>query len=192
MSHLSTSNTRLSADDRYELATQAQNQQRLNYPQHLIVLGLLLVFVSIVVLAIAWQIRSKAQESNFKHANGLVQIDDLINQIRALEEERLNNPQQDIYKPIPDMRSRLSRFASQAKLENELGLPKNSTSRPEGDARRMTFPYTVRDPSLEHLLDWIKISTQQIPGLQVTDLTIKPANQDWTMSVTLSRYERIE
>jgi hypothetical protein len=192
MSHLSTSKSRLSPDDRYELATIAQNQQRLNYPRHLIVIGILLVFISIVVLAIAWQVRSEAQSTNTKTANGLIQIDDLINQIRTLEQAQISDPQQDIYKPISDMRSRLSRFAAQANLEYELGLPKNSTSRPEGTARRMTYPYTVRDPSLEHLLDWIKISTEQIPGLQVTDLTIKPANQDWTMSVTLARYERIE
>jgi len=37
MSTLDARQTRLSADDRYELASRAQNQQRLNAPKHLIV-----------------------------------------------------------------------------------------------------------------------------------------------------------
>lgn len=184
------SGNRMNADDRYELAAQAQNQQRLNYPKHLIALGLLLVFVSLVALIIAWQMRSGAQAKNLKRTNELAQIEQLITQITALELTQMNNPDQDMFQAIPDMLSQLKRFGTQANLEHDIGLPRNPKVRPEGNAKLMTYPYTLRDSSLEHLLDWIKISTDQIPGLSVTDLEIKPAKSDWTMKVTLSRYER--
>lgn len=192
MSSLNTSSTRLSADDRYELAARAQNQQRLNYPTHLIVLGSLLVFVSIVMLVIAWQVRSSAQSTNFKRTNEIVQIEQLISEIQSLKASRASDLTLDQNAPIPDMLSKLKRYAAQANLDNELGIPRNPTSRTEGNARKMTYPYTVIDPSLEHLLDWVKISMDQIPGLEVTDLEIKPTKLSWTMKVTLARYERIE
>ncbi len=192
MSHLEISHDRLSADDRYELAAKAQNQQRLNYPTHLIALGLILVFASIVVLAIAWQVRARAHKDNLKAANNLAQIKLLINDIQLLEMAQTNDSNFDEHTPIPDMLSKFKRYASQAKLKNELGIPKNPTSRREGNARKMTYPYTVMDPSLEHLLNWVKIATEQTPGLKVTDLEIKPTKLNWTMRVTFTRYERIE
>ncbi len=187
---------RLSDDDRYELASIAQNQQRLNYPQHLILIGIMLVVVSIVALVVGWQSRSGAQKNNIKQANDLVAIESTISQIIALEQAQESNPDQDLLQPIPDMFSRLERYATQAQLESKLVLPKGnsqSRSRPiAGNATQKIYPYTIKDPSLEHLLDWIEISTSQIPGLEVRDIEIEPAKNDWTMKVTLSRYERNE
>jgi len=183
---------RLSADDRYELAAKAQHQQRLNYPTHLIALGLILVFASIVILAIAWQVRSSAHKAHLKVASKLVQIEQLVAEIQAIERAQTNDSTLDEHAPIPDMLSKFKRYASQAKLKNELGIPIKPTSRREGNARKMTYPYTVMDPSLEHLLDWVKISLDQTPGLEVTDLEIKPTKLNWTLKVTFTRYERIE
>ncbi len=189
--------SRLSDDDRYELASIAQNQQRLNYPQHLILIGIVLVVVSIVALIAGWQSRSGAQKQNIKQANDLVAIENTISQIIALQQAQENDPGQDLLQPIPDMFSRLERYATQAKLESKLVLPKGNSnqtrSRPiAGNATQKIYPYTIKDPSLEHLLDWIEISTGQIPGLEVRDIEIQPAKNDWTMKVTLSRYERNE
>ncbi|MGV6815264.1 MAG: hypothetical protein ACWA5W_09700 [Phycisphaerales bacterium] len=194
---MSTINTRydqprLSKDDRYELAAIAQNQLRLNSPKHLLALGIFCVVISLVILAIAWQSRAGAEKSLAKRQRELTQINQLITQITALEAAQASNPDQDRFKPIPDMLSQLKRFGTQAQLEHDIGLPKNQKSLPEGNAILKKYPYVLRDPSLERLLDWIRISTEQIPGLEVTDLTIKPAKNDWTMTVTLSRYERKE
>jgi len=190
MSSLRTPSGRLSPDDRYELAARAQNQQRLNYPRHLIVLGGLLVFISIVLLAIAWQIRSSAISSNTKKADDLVRIKQYIGDINALALAQKINPRQNEYDRIDDILSQFQRLASQSKLEHDIGLPIRPKTIPVGNARKLTYPYTVRDNSLEHLLDWVKISKEQIPGLEVSDLSIKPNTQDWTLTVTFTRYER--
>jgi len=189
MSHETTPSGRMSPDDRFELAARAQSQQRLNDPKHLIVLGALFLLVSIVVLVVAWRVRSSAERTNNRRGNELAQIQSLTAEIDTLRAAQASDPDQDRFEPINDLLSRLQRFASQSKLEHELGIPKQQ-SRPEGNTRLRTYQYTLRDPSLAHELDWITLSTQQIPGLNVTDLTIKPAKQDWTITVTLSRYER--
>jgi len=191
MSQLGTSTDRLSVDDRYELAARAKSQHRLNYPSHLIVLSLLLVFVSIVVLVISWRVRSAALKANIVESNKVVQIELIIAEIRSLEETQANNSSTDQYAPIPDMLLRFKRYATQANLTNELGIPKTA-SQPEGSARKMRYTYTVRDPSIEKLLEWVQISIKQVPGLKVSDLSITPSKTDWTMTVTLARYERTQ
>jgi Na+-transporting methylmalonyl-CoA/oxaloacetate decarboxylase gamma subunit len=191
MSLQGTSSDRLSVDDRYELAAKAKSQHRLNNPSHLIVLGVLLVFVSIVVLVIAWRVRSAAIETNVRKSNQVVQIDQIIAQIRELEQTQASSSAADRYAPIPDMLLRFKRYAAQAKLSNELGIPKTSTQ-PQGDARKLIYTYTVRDPSLERLLEWVKISTQQVPGLEINDITIKPSKTDWTITTIFARYERTQ
>lgn len=190
MSALGTSNTRLSSDDRYELAAMAQNQQRLNYPTHLIVMGGMLVFVALIIVVVAWQSRSSASKQLERRGYELEQVKSLITEINALQLSLATKSSLDEFEPILDIYSKLEDFATQAKLETKLGPPSNPQSLPQGNARKKTYPYTVRDSSLEHMLDWINISTQQIPGLEVQDITIKPTAQAWTMVVTLSRYER--
>jgi len=196
MSRIGTSDNfvggRLSADDRYELASRAQNQQRLNYPKHLIFVGVLLVVVSIIVLVLAWQSRAGAQTSNTRRAYELTQIEALIANIQTLEQSQSTETSQDQFQPIPDILSKFKQYARQAKLSTELGLPNQPKSRLMGNARLMTYPYAIRDPSLEHLLDFVKITTSQIPGLEVTDMMIKPGKQDWLLTITLSRYERTQ
>lgn len=190
MTTLDANNTRLTPDDRYELATRAQNQQRTNSPRHLIMLGVLLLIVSLIVLGIAWQTQAAAVNANNKAARELVKIENLISEIRALKLAQQQSGQEDIYKPLPDILSTLQGLAKQAQFESDLGLPRNPINRPEGNAILKTYPYTVSDPSLEHLLDWVRLAQQQIPGLQVRELSIQPRNQNWTMSVVLARYER--
>lgn len=190
MTTLDAGNTRLTPDDRYELATRAQNQQRTNSPRHLIILGLLLLIVSLIVLGIAWQTRAAAMRSNERAARELVKIENLISEIQALKLAQQQSGQVDIYKPLPEILSTLQNLAKQAQFEADLGLPRQPLSRPEGNAILKTYPYTVSDPSLEHLLDWVHLSQEQIPGLQVRELSIQPRNQHWTLSITLVRYER--
>ena len=196
MSHLGTSESllggRLSPDDRYELASRAQSQQRLNYPKHLIVLGAFLVIISLVVLFVAWRSLSAAQKTHERKAYQLTQIQEIIGNINTLEQSQANNTGLDQFQPINDILSKFKQYARQAKLSKELGLPKQPKSRNMGNAKLLTYPYAVRDPSLEHLLNWVKISTNQIPGLEVTDMTIKPGKQDWLLTITFSRYERVE
>lgn len=180
----------MTPDDRYELATRAQNQQRSNSPRHLIMLGALLLVISLIVLGVTWQTQAAAAKTNAQTARDLVKIENLIIEIEALKLAQSSKTEEDIYKPLPDILSTLQNLAKQAQFESDLGLPRNPINRPEGNAILKTYPYIVSDPSLEHLLDWVRLAQQQIPGLQVRELSIQPRNQNWTMSVVLARYER--
>lgn len=181
----------LSKDDRYELAALAQNQQRLNAPRHLIMLGLGLVVIALIVLLISWRSKVGALKDNADLAYKLQSISRLITDITVLEAAQQDNQQDDIFKPIPDLRSRLKGYGTQSGVPNLPSVPAQSI-RPMGDAQLISYTYTVIDPSIEHMLDWITLSTEQVPGLFVNELELKPGKQDWTMTVKLSRYQRKE
>ena len=196
MTQLNPTKTRLSDDDRYELATVAQIHERANSPKHLVVLGLFVVLVSLVILIFAWRIKAGAIENNRRKADELTRIHELIANIETLENAQNVNPLQDENQPIPDILSQFKRYATQAKIERDIGLPSNNnkTSRvqPMLNSTKIIYPYSVRDPSLASLLDWVQISTEQIPGLGVQEITIKPEAKNWFLKVTFVRYERNE
>ncbi len=190
MSTLDTNHARLSADDRYELAARAQNQQRLNAPRHLIVFGIILLFIALITLGVAWQTRASSIEKNRKAARDLVKIEGLITEIQTLQATLDSSPDDDILQPLPDILSNLDALGKRAGLST-IGLPKNQSSRPEGDAVLRTYPYqNIRDKSLENLLNWVRLAEQEIPGLHVREIVIEPRSTTWTLDVVLARYER--
>ena len=190
MSTLSANNARMTPDDRYELATRAQNQQRLNSPRHLIMLGLLLLIIALIVLGVAWQTRAAAMKKNELAANNLVRVENLIEEIRVLKATQASSTQRDQFEPLPDLYSTLQSLGTRAQLQNDIGIPRNPGSRQEGNAVLKTYTYQINDPSLEHLLDWVKLAEQEIPGMYAQSLEIQPRNQFWHMEVVLARYER--
>lgn len=191
MSTIDARQTRLSADDRYELASRAQNQQRLNAPKHLIVLGGLLLVIALIAAGVAWQTQSAAIDKNRKAARDMVRIETLIMEITRVQATQTANPDSDITKPLPDILSTLDNLGKRAGLESGIGLPRNQNTRPEGDLILRTYPYnTVRDDSLEDLINWVRLCEQEIPGMHVREISIEPRSTAWSMDVVLARYER--
>lgn len=190
MSAIDAGNARLTPDDRYELATRAQSQQRLNSPRHLILLGMLLLVIAFIVLGIAWQTRAAAIKRNELAASKLAQVEALIEEIQTLEVMQQNSSTKDMFEPLPDILSTLQSLGQRAQLENDIGIPRNPGSRPEGNAILKTYPYNINDPALENLIEFAKLAQSEIPGLQLSELELQPRNQYWSMSVVFTRYER--
>jgi hypothetical protein len=187
-----TDNTRLSPDDRYELASRAVMHERQSRPVHLVVFGIVVFVASLIFLAIAWQHNSNANKKLVSNSVAQINVERMIDQINTLQAAQSESTSDDEFAPIPDILTRLTRIGQQVGLENELGLPKNTAPRTEGSTRLLTYPYTVRDTSLENILQWIQTSQGQIPGLQIREMTINLNAKSWLVKVTLSRYERID
>lgn len=183
---------RLSPDDRYELASRSLMHERRSRPVHLVALGIIILVVSLVTLAIAWQHDRSAGRTLRSNQVASINADRMITQITELNNTQDQSTGDDEFAPIPDILTRLERIALQVGLENDFPLPKTTTPRTEGSTRLLTYPYTVRDNSLERILDWIQTSQEQIPGLQIREITINLNTASWIVKVTLTRYERIE
>jgi type II secretory pathway pseudopilin PulG len=191
MSTLDANKARLSADDRYELASRAQNQERVNSPRHFVAFGIVLLVIAFVVLVSAWRSQVNSVKQNEFAATTLVDIENTIEEIRALEAQGDSSPDSGIYDPLPDILSTIQSLGKEANLKSDVRLPRNQGERTEGEAILKTYPYdNINDPSLERLLDWVRLAEEKIPGLHVREISITPRQQHWSMNIVLARYER--
>jgi len=184
--------SRLSPDDRYELASRAVMHERQSRPVHFVVMGMFVFVASLIFLAVSWNHNSAADDKLVNNSVELINVERMINQIAELETARSQSTGDDMFAPIPDILTRLTRIGEQVGLENDLNLPRNPPARTEGAARLLSYQYTIRDASLERILMWIQRSQDQVPGLQVREITINLNAKSWLVKVTLTRYERIE
>ena len=86
----------------------------------------------------------------------------------------------------------LKSIAASVGLESLAGVLPKTSSNNLSNATKNNYTYTVRDESLENILAWVQASTEQIPGLRVSSIDIKPTNTTWTVQVVMYRYERFE
>ncbi len=182
---------RLSADDRYELATIAENQARSNRPRHLISFGIVLIAISLVVLFVAWRAKESAHVKLERQNYKLVNIKQIISEIELIESTQSEIENQRENDTISDIYSRFEQCALQANLDVDIGTATRRTQ-PMGNSKRVVYPYSVRDPSLTKLLDWITISVDQIPGVGVQEIKLSPEKDNWLVKVSFVRFERNE
>jgi len=182
----------IGADDRYELAARASARERASRPTHLIALSLVLFMIATVALALGWRANTGAVASLSESRTRSSEVERLLSRIADLQAAEAQQTGDDPFRPIPDLLTRLTRIAEEVGLENPLALPENTSPRVFGSSRRLAYPYTIRDSSLERVLEWIERSMDRIPGLRVRELTLTPNRRNWVVQVTLSRYERIE
>ncbi len=183
--------SRYSADDRYELASRAQSQQRRNHPTHLVVLGALVLVISLIVLVVAWQKDRTAHTSLLNKSAMLDTIKGEIATLDALERVAESSPRRAEFDKITDMISRQDAIAASVGLGDALGLPKTNSQK-KGDATLNEYTYSVQDVSLEKMLAWVQAAVRQIPGLKISMIDVRPVNSSWSIKVTMYRFERIE
>ena len=181
---------RASLDERFEIASAASQAERENRPRHLVLLATVLLAASMIYLSVEASERATAR----RHLKSRLSEAERIEQM-ALELERLDNEVEEnsagsgVGTPMPNVLSELEDFAAEAGLRDELSH-RRGPGRPEGGATLYTYPYELRDPSLENVMTWLQLSVDGIPGLEVQSIRIRPEVASWSVNVTLSRWER--
>ena len=183
--------TRFTPDDRYEMASRAQSQQRRNHPTHLVLLGVVVLAVSLIVLAFAWRSDSKAHKDLLNKSFKLDSIKSEIATLDALQAQSESTGRNAEFDKITDMISRQDSIAASVGLGGALGLPKTNSQK-KGNAILSEYTYSVQDISLEKMLAWVQAAIQQIPGLKISMIEVRPVNTNWSLKVTMYRFERIE
>lgn len=186
---------RLSDDDRYELSQRAAASTRASKPTAPLVVGALALLVGVAALLWASMKRADAIDRLESQRRRLEQVASIEQRLAAIETRRRQGAT-GVHAPLTDLLSRLERAAADAGI-TRLNFPTENSSDQQGVIdHRLT--YTIRNESLEDVLEWINIATQRIPGLEVYDvrLVISPAGRgsdtsnSWIVTVTLARWER--
>lgn len=183
--------TRMTEDDRYQLASRAEAVARANRPTHLVFFAALVLGVALVVAILAWRADAGAGRSLRNRVAELTQIRDRADRLATLRAQLAGSPAEDRNRPIPDLLSTMGALAREAGLSDPPAVPSTDNDPFEG-ARRVSYTYTVRDESVENLVGWVELATERIPGMHTRRITLKPQANAWTMDVTFARFERLD
>ncbi|MEQ8770159.1 MAG: hypothetical protein RIB60_06585 [Phycisphaerales bacterium] len=188
---MSVDRPRLTPDERYEAAAIAAARQRRNQPRGLVVLGGVLFLGACVALLGAWVSRASAQEELLTQRGETLEVQRLAAELSAYRDARAADPARTrVFAPDPNFRSKVANAARQVGLAqaDDFITPQQSNRTVQG-GRRVDWPYSLTDPDLEAVLEWIRLVTRQIPGTFVSNIDVRPQGNQWRVEVTLSYYE---
>jgi hypothetical protein len=181
------------ADRRLELAAFAARTAQANQPRHLVILAGVIALAGLVTLISAWTGYAAAKAELRKERATADHVVRLAGDLRTLiEDEARAGPT-----PAEGGQRVLTRI-EQASVEAGLTSPARAPLRtasnriPNTNVVRVTRDYEVRDPDLGKIIAWIKRSTSQVPGLEVSAIVLKPEPQQWYARITFTRLERAE
>ncbi len=182
---------RATLDDRFAIASSASATERLNRPRHLVLLSVVLLAGAFLYLASALSERATALRAMKRQQSEAEKIIATAEELALLDERSASDPTSAFGAPIPLMLSRLEEYAREAGLTQALSH-RRGPGETKGGATMYRYPYDIRDPNLESVMLWLEKCVEGIPGLEVQSLGIRPEAQSWYVSVTLTRWERIQ
>ncbi len=172
---------------------QASTNERRNRPLSLVWLGgVLLVASLLTLLAGLWSKRS-AEGHYFSRADDRFRVQRMVQEWNELEQKQSAGAQAGAHEPILNFSTTLEGLAKSAGIKNTvLALKANPRSIPGG--KEITYVYNdVRDESLQALIDWVRLATEQVPGLELVEIPeLKSDGAGWRMRVIFKRWERAE
>lgn len=179
-------------DERYVQAMSAAASERRNRPKHLLLIPLLLFCVAGLVLAFALfsretaRLRLEQQEMRYDRlVAGVVQLREL--NLKSRDSDGQNS----LGEPITDLLSRMETYSTRAGLQEKPRVPQQRRDSTKGAVRQRYIYTNLTDRSLPALLEWLRISQDNVPGLFVYSITLRPVpSRGWSMDVTFARWER--
>lgn len=181
----------LTAEDRVAYAAaRAAGNERANRPVWAIACAGVVLAGALIALVVSLNARSSANTTLANERARAAKFVELAAAYRRLSESADSSG---VKANEPIVPSVLQNPATRAGMVNAASLiPRtDSESRPATGLirKRLTFE-NVRDPSLEALLNWVRFATEDVPGLEVYSVTIKPEANVWHMKVVFTRWER--
>ncbi len=180
---------RISDDLRYELADAARVAESGNKPRVLLVFATMLFVLAGIVLVVALRQHESAAQQHRIHNDYSDRIANYELQFAAVNDLQ-NAGRDEVNEHITNLYSRILQAAVTAGLQKEPTIPKERTEPIRGGALKVTYAYTVQDPSLQNLLAWVEEARAAVPGLEVAALEIAPTPRAWKFNVTFVRWER--
>ncbi|MCW5776118.1 MAG: hypothetical protein KIS87_06745, partial [Phycisphaeraceae bacterium] len=157
-------------------------------PTALLVAALLVLAIGVGALVSSLSARASAGRALRLEQTREEQVVRLASQFNAVDQQRRNTGT-DAFAPIPDVLSRIESAARDAGLADRPPIPRQGSERSE-DLTKRDYTYTMRDANLDKLLRWVELSTQTVPGMQVSAIELRPEQRTWQVTVTFSRWER--
>ncbi|MEK6701460.1 MAG: hypothetical protein AABZ53_04295 [Planctomycetota bacterium] len=180
---------------RQERASLAASAARSNLPSSVFVLALglfVVAFVALVWCMFARQNAASLLEARVAQAEAIFRSVDEIKSMRAqiarAKDTRSNEP-------IYDVPLRLQNAAPNQRLLAALqSTPARESplSKDQGVAQKKFTITGIQHESIDDLMAWIDKSLADIKGLEVESIDLTPSANNWSLTITFSRWEKKE
>ncbi len=178
----------LSADDRYDLAAQAKASERRNRPKHLLVVSGAVLAIGVLVLVVAWGSRASAAGATVRQERELEKIAQLSSEIVAKRQLLAAQEGGGDDGGIPD--SRVRELATRAGMTSVPPIAVVRRDPSSSNAVRLRYRYTVREETLEPMLEWVRLVLDEYRGAWVHEIVIKPSGRQWSLEIVFARWEQ--
>jgi len=180
-----------SEEARTSLLAAAAGSERRNRPVYLVAIASLLLLACAISLGWSlWVLGAASREFGRERgaATALAQSVGRLKELEAAQGGGEKGP------PANDrILTMLQAAAEKAGIANSKGLiPRQGAPETRaGGVQRVKFDYdAVRDPSLEPLLLWLKHAGEDVPGIEVYSVNLRPEANGWLMKVVFQRWQR--
>jgi hypothetical protein len=181
----------LSEDGRFEMSMRAASRERRNRPVGVVVLACAALAVAGIAAGTGLLSRRSAMREQRLQMEAAGRASALLGEYRALKASEQAGLSGEAHKDFPFLVTKLGDLASRAGLTDKPAPPREPPSRSSGGVMVKEYIYqSVRADRLEPLLEWIRLGTREIPGLELYQIpSLKPDATGWTMHVNFRRWE---
>jgi hypothetical protein len=181
---------RLSEESRFELTLGAATRERRNRPMAALVLSGVVLVASAVFAIYAVGARATTRAMLTRSLEDQAQAEVKIAQWIKLTASEGQTPAGS-GKPTEFRASRMEDLATRAGMKNRPNAPASPEDKSRPGIVVYKHIYTgVQDPSLAALVEWVRLATEEISGLELESLKVRPEPAGWRMDVSFRRWER--
>ncbi|MFG0284538.1 MAG: hypothetical protein ACF8R7_08970 [Phycisphaerales bacterium JB039] len=167
-------------DTRFALAAMAARRARRNRPRRLVAFSVVIMLGAGAAAMWGSLQRTSAAGQLQDARTELAAVEQLVPQYQQAASRGSENP----FVRVPDLVTRIENLARRSGLDNPLpSAPTRDTPRGSLIETSVTIN-NIRNRTLEPVIDWITQVTDQIPGVEIERLEIRPDTQGWTVNVT--------
>jgi hypothetical protein len=177
-------------DAKFELAMAAAGRERINRPRALLVLAVVVMLVALVAAAWGLASRRSARASLTRALADQAAVETMAADWKKLLDEERDAGSEMMGKRMPDLLTQIEARATRAGLKDKPSPPRQNPQTRAGVTVTEYYYTNVKDPSLKALLEWLRLTTAEIGGLEVYSLNLRPDPNNWNMTVTFRRWER--
>jgi hypothetical protein len=188
---MSRADAALGDEARFELSLAAAGRERANRPRALVALALLVLVLA--MLGAVWGLASRRSTIRALRVaqDEQVRVDQLLKEWDRLEKQQPSGAGP-LGGKIDGLYTKMEDLARRAGVKNKPDLPRQTETR-RGDIKIIEYHYqNLKDASIKALLEWARLASTEIPGMEVYNLKLNPDPTNWTMNVTFRRWERAQ
>jgi hypothetical protein len=181
----------MSDEARFELAMAAAGRARRNRPTALVVAGAAALALAAVLTIWGVSARATAWAALKREQGASASLDLLRAEWERLDEAQREGGDSQAGRVIRDLQAQMESLATRAGMKAIPNHPRIPTPSLRGGVQVYEYHYSeVRDPELKALVEWMRLATTEIPGLEVYSVILTPEANNWKLDVTFRRWQR--